>query len=106
MHEVASVMLVARSAEKFKVPCARLAVDQGLAYSVAEAAEAAASARPAGEIKLAIGQSTGGACALVVFVAGYCFLPLGKWVSQVRPDSGSTCVKPVPAGGLGIRMRC
>ncbi len=33
-------------------------------------------------------------------------LPLGTKVSQVRPASGSTWVKPVPAGGLGMRMRC
>jgi hypothetical protein len=36
----------------------------------------------------------------------YSFWPFGTWVSQVRPDSGATWVNPVPAGGLGMRMRC
>ena len=35
----------------------------------------------------------------------HAFCPFGRWVSQVRPDSGSTCVKPLPGGGLGMRMR-
>ncbi len=29
----------------------------------------------------------------------------GTWVSHVRPDSGETWVKPMPDGGLGMRMR-
>jgi putative addiction module CopG family antidote len=33
-------------------------------------------------------------------------LPFGGCVSHVRPNSGLTWVKPVPAGGLGMRMRC
>ena len=36
----------------------------------------------------------------------YPFFPFGKKVSQVCPDSGSTRVNPLPAGGFGMRMRC
>ncbi len=35
----------------------------------------------------------------------HALLPLGKCVSQVLPDCGWTWVNPVPAGGLGMRMR-
>ena len=38
--------------------------------------------------------------------ANQALLPFGTCVSQVWPDSGWTWVKPVPAGGLGMRMRC
>jgi NAD(P)-dependent dehydrogenase (short-subunit alcohol dehydrogenase family) len=44
LQEGANVMLVARSAEKLKATCDRLAVDQGLAHFVAEAADEAATA--------------------------------------------------------------
>ena len=33
-------------------------------------------------------------------------VPFGRCVSQVWPDYGSTWVKPVPVGGLGMRIRC
>jgi len=34
------------------------------------------------------------------------FWPLGRCVSQVWPDCGSTCVNPDPAGGFGMRTTC
>src|SRR5215469_13709727 len=36
-----------------------------------------------------------------------CGVPyLRTCVSQVRPDSGTTWVNPIPAGGLGMRIKC
>ena len=44
LQEGASVMLVARSADKLKATCDRLAVDQGIAHFVADAMDEAATA--------------------------------------------------------------
>jgi hypothetical protein len=42
---------------------------------------------------------------LITGNASYDLLPFGTCVAQVCPDSGATCVKPMPEGGFGMRIR-